>query len=163
MLSTTRLAINTVPLQVILSFNVYCIVRGNTAMLSRILISLIIVNVFTHLTMASEQQLACVKKDTAGHKTEQIKSIGDYILKQLGYTEAPNASSQPIPEDKLTDYRMQNQRARVHEKCDVIKGSNAVSVSTIPGKPLHPQGASKPGSESDNTKRGMYIFTYTAS
>ena len=128
-------------------------------MLSELLISLIIVNVFSHLTMANEQQLACMNSDTAGHKTEQMKSIADYILNQLGYTEAPNASSQPIPEDKLTDYRMQKQRARVHEECD-IKGSNAVSVSTIPGKLLHAQSDSASGSESDNTKRGIsYIYT----
>ena len=117
-------------------------------MLSRLLIFLVIINVFPRVHLTSEEQQACEKSTAEINRSEQIESIRKYILEQLGYPEAPNSSSEIIPEDKLTDYYVQKERvANGHEECDT-KRFYAVNVSTIPGKPLFTNGnTSGSGSE----------------
>ena len=128
-------------------------------MLSNLLIFLIAINAFPDLTMGSE---SCTKSDTAGNRTKQIQSIADYILKQLGYTEAPIVSANTTLPDKLkTDYEMQKEQLQmqreVHEECD-IKGTNAVNVNTIPGKLLDKH---HPSWLKSKSKRGRYSYIYT--
>lgn len=126
----------------------------NMAGLRAYLILLIIINVFPYLT--SEQNCNETSVGAAGNiisRSKQIQSIADYILRQLGFTQPPNASSTGISQDKVTDYQMQKRReANYQHKCDT-ENSNAISVSTIKGKPLHLQSASESGSGSDS-KRG---------
>ena len=106
-------------------------------MLTRFLIYLVIINILPRVHLTSEEQQAC---ETEINRSKQIESIRKYILEQLGYSEAPNSSSEIIPEDKLTDYYMQKERvANGHEECDT-KRFNAINVSTIPGKPLFTNG-----------------------
>ena len=132
----------------------YSIVVYNMAVLRGYLILLITINIFPYLT--SEQQCNGTSAATAaGNRSQQIQSIADYILKQLGFNQPPNASSIGISQDKVTDYQMQKRReANYQYECDA-KNSNAISVNTIKGKPLHLQSASESGSGSDS-KRGSY-------
>ena len=134
----------------------HSIVVYNMAVLRGYLILLITINSFPYLT--SEQH--CNETSVAAaagniiNKSKQIQSIADYILKQLGFIQPPNASHTGISQDKVTDYQMQKRReANYQHECDT-KNANAISVNTIKGKPLHLQSASESGSGSDS-KRGM--------
>ena len=127
------------------------------AMLRGYLILLITINILPHLT--SEQ--ICNGTSSAGgagaagnmiNRSEQIQSIANYILNQLGFSQPPNVSSTDISQDKVTDYQMQKRREAYTHHCDT-ENSNAISVNTIKGKPLHLQSASESGSGSDS-KRG---------
>ena len=112
-------------------------------MLSRLLIFVVIINVLPRVHLTS----VTFKNGTAGiNRSKQIESLKQYILKQLGFPNPPNSSSETIPEDKLTDYHIQNHMLKQreeneHEECDT-KGSNAINITTIPGncKSLDTQG-----------------------
>ena len=116
-------------------------------MLSKLLTFLIIINILPRVHLSSEGQQTCERDTAEPNRSEQIESIKKYILEQLGYSEAPNSSTETIPEDKMTDYYMQQERvANGHEEC-YTKLSYAVNVSTVPGTPLLTNGNTS-GSES---------------
>lgn len=121
-------------------------------MLRDYLILVMIINGLPYLTSA--HQVTCMKTAARNmiNRSEQIQSIAKYILNQLNYSQPPDAPSSTIPQDKLTDYHMQKHREANAHECD-RKGSNAISIRTIPGNPMHLQSASESGSGSDS-KRG---------
>lgn len=132
------------------------IVVYNMAGLRAYLILLIIINVFPYLTSEQNCNGNGTSVGAAGNivsRSKQIQSIADYILRQLGFTQPPNASSAGISQDKVTDYQMQKRREANYHNCDT-ENSNAISVNTIKGKAMHLQSASESGSGSDS-KRGM--------
>ena len=127
------------------------------ALLRGYLILLITINSLPYLT--SEQHCNGTRAVAAAgggardiSRSQQLQSIADYILNQLGFIQPPNASSTDISQDKVTDYQMQKRREAQAHDCDT-QNSNPINVNTIKGKPLHLQSASESGSGSDS-KRG---------
>ena len=124
-------------------------------MLRRYLIYLITISVFPYLTSTSEKCNGSAAVENLVNRSDQIQSIAKYILDQLGYSQPPDAPSDDIPDDKLADYHMQKRREHKQDECN-SQQSDAVSVSTIKGGPMHLQSASESGSGSDS-KRGIAI------
>lgn len=116
---------------------------------------LITISVFPYLTSTSAHQVQC-GQIAAENRSEQIQSIAQYILNQLGYTQPPNAPSEIIPEDERIEYDMQNQRetnTNAWDRCNPRRNLNAITVKSIQSKRIHLQSASGSGSGSDS-KRG---------